>query len=152
MCNPCDLFPLCIQVGDNQCLLQSLKDSPYFEGFADKAALWETRLANLDEYLHNLNQIQRRWVYLEPIFGRGALPREQARFKRVDNDFRSIMLDIHKDSRVLSLLNTAGLRQTLLTLMDQLGRCQKALNEFLEVRETSLCAVYGIVVCDQLHI
>ena len=122
-------------MGDNQCLLQSLKDSPYFEGFADKASLWETRLADLDEYLHNLNQIQRRWVYLEPIFGRGALPREQARFKRVNNDFRSIMVDIRKDSRVLSLLNRAGLRQTLLTLLDQLGRCQKALNEFLEVRK-----------------
>ena len=76
------------QVGDNQCLLQSLKDSPYFSGFADKAALWEGRLADLDEYLHHLNQIQRKWVYLEPIFGRGALPREQARFRRVDSDFR----------------------------------------------------------------
>jgi len=69
-------------------LLQSLKDSPYFEGFADKASLWESRLADLDEFLRSLNQIQRRWVYLEPIFGQGALPREQARFKRVDADFR----------------------------------------------------------------
>jgi len=75
-------------VGDNQCLLQSLKDSPYYQGFIDKATIWETRLADLDEYLHNLNQIQRKWVYLEPIFGRGALPREQDRFKRVDDDFR----------------------------------------------------------------
>ena len=121
------------QVGDNQCLLQSLKDSPYFEGFADKASLWETRLAELDEYLHSLNQIQRRWVYLEPIFGRGALPREQARFKRVDGEFRSIMKDIAKDERVLSVLNVTGIRQSLGTLLDQLGRCQKALNEFLEV-------------------
>ena len=78
------------QVGDNQCLLQSLKDSPYYKGFEDKASLWETRLADLDEYLHNLNQIQRKWVYLEPIFGRGALPREQGRFKRVDDDFRFV--------------------------------------------------------------
>ena len=46
-------------------------------GFADKAGLWETRLASLDSYLHDLNQIQRKWVFLEPIFGRGALPREQ---------------------------------------------------------------------------
>ena len=76
---------VCGQVGDNQCLLQSLKDSPYFKGFADKASIWETRLA-----LHQLNQIQRRWVYLEPIFGRGALPREQSRFKRVDGDFRYV--------------------------------------------------------------
>ena len=81
---------LYFQVGDNQCLLQSLKDSPYYKGFEDKASLWETRLADLDEYLHNLNQIQRKWVYLEPIFGRGALPREQGRFKRVDDDFRFV--------------------------------------------------------------
>ena len=81
-------------MGDNQCLLQSLKDSPYYKGFEDKASLWETRLADLDEYLHNLNQIQRKWVYLEPIFGRGALPREQGRFKRVDDDFRYVLWNV----------------------------------------------------------
>ena len=121
------------QVGDNQCLLQSLKDSPYFEGYADKAGIWETRLAELDEYLLNLNQVQRRWVYLEPIFGRGALPNEQGRFKRVDSDFKVIMGDIAKDTRVVSLTGRQGIKQTLTTLLDQLCRCQKALNEFLEV-------------------
>ncbi len=80
-----------------------------------------------------MNQIQRRWVYLEPIFGHGALPKEQARFKRVDGEFRSIMTDVNKDTRILSLLNHTGLKQSLVTLLDQLGRCQKALNEFLEV-------------------
>jgi len=29
-------------------------------------------------------------VYLEPIFGRGALPKEQGRFKRVDDDYRYV--------------------------------------------------------------
>ena len=43
------------------------------------------------------------------------------------------MADIDKDSRVLSLGSRPGLRQSLVTLLDQLGRCQKALNEFLEV-------------------
>ena len=43
------------------------------------------------------------------------------------------MSDIDKDSRILSLGNRPGLRQSLVTLLDQLGRCQKALNEFLEV-------------------
>ena len=89
------------QVGDNQCLLQSLKDSPYYRGFEDKASLWETRLADLDEYLHNLNQIQRKWVYLEPIFGRGALPREQGRFKRVDDDFRFVVSESVGDLYIL---------------------------------------------------
>ncbi len=126
------------QVGDNQCLLQSLKDSPYFESYADKASIWETRLAELDEYLHNLNQVQRRWVYLEPIFGRGALPNEQGRFKRVDTDFKVIMADIARDTRVVSLTSRQGIKQTIATLLDQLCRCQKALNEFLEVSTSTI--------------
>lgn len=47
-----------LQVGDHQSLLQSLKDSPYYSAFADRARVWEQRLADLDEYLSNLNQIQ----------------------------------------------------------------------------------------------
>lgn len=70
--------------------MQSLKDSPYFKSFEDKASIWEQRLADLDEYLQNIYQIQHKWVYLEPIFGRGSLPKEQARFKRVDDDFRLV--------------------------------------------------------------
>ena len=77
-----------LQIGDNQCLLASLKDSPYFKGFQDKAGVWETKLVELDEIMRLLNTIQRKWVYLEPIFGHGALPKEQARFARVDSDFK----------------------------------------------------------------
>ncbi|RDD40688.1 Cytoplasmic dynein 2 heavy chain 1 [Trichoplax sp. H2] len=140
------------QVGDNQSLLQSLKDSPYYRGFEDKATIWESRFADLDEYLHNLNQIQRKWVYLEPIFGRGALPREQGRFKRVDDDYRSILADIARDNRVLSLVAKAGLRQLLVTLLDQLQRCQKSLNEFLEEKRSVFPRFYFIGDDDLLEI
>ncbi|KAJ8027756.1 Cytoplasmic dynein 2 heavy chain 1 [Holothuria leucospilota] len=147
-----DWKDLVTQVGDNQSLLQSLKDSPYYKGFADKATIWEQRLADLDEYLHNLNQIQRKWVYLEPIFGRGALPKEQGRFKRLDDDFRGIMMDVSRDNRVLSLVNKTGLRNTLTTLLDQLQRCQKALNEFLEEKRSIFPRFYFIGDDDLLEI
>ncbi|XP_025088458.1 cytoplasmic dynein 2 heavy chain 1-like isoform X3 [Pomacea canaliculata] len=140
------------QVGDNQSLLQSLKDSPYYRSFEDKASVWEQRLADLDEYLHNLNQIQRKWVYLEPIFGRGALPKEQGRFKRVDDDFRTIMKDVNRDNRVLSLATQTGLRVLLNTMLDQLGRCQKSLNEFLEEKRSLFPRFYFIGDDDLLEI
>ncbi|KAF7666054.1 hypothetical protein LDENG_00118150 [Lucifuga dentata] len=140
------------QVGDNRCLLQSLKDSPYYRSFQDKISLWEVRLSDLDEFLLNLNAIQRRWVYLEPIFGRGALPREQARFKRVDEDFRSIMSDIQRDSRVVSLSSRAGIRNSLVTILDQLQRCQKSLNEFLEEKRSAFPRFYFIGDDDLLEI
>ncbi|CAL8361611.1 unnamed protein product [Merluccius merluccius] len=140
------------QVGDNRCLLQSLKDSPYYRGFQDKVSLWEVRLSDLDEHLLSLNAIQRRWVYLEPIFGRGALPKEQARFKRVDEDFRSIMSDVQRDSRVVSLCTRAGIRNSLVTILDQLQRCQKSLNEFLEEKRSAFPRFYFIGDEDLLEI
>ncbi|XP_029374274.1 cytoplasmic dynein 2 heavy chain 1 isoform X3 [Echeneis naucrates] len=140
------------QVGDNRCLLQSLKDSPYYRSFQDKVSLWEVRLSDLDEYLLSLNAIQRRWVYLEPIFGRGALPREEARFKRVDEDFRCIMSDIKRDNRIVSLSSRAGIRNSLVTILDQLQRCQKSLNEFLEEKRSAFPRFYFIGDDDLLEI
>ena len=55
------------------------------------------------------------------------------------------MSDIDKDSRVLSLANKPGLRQSLVTLLDQLGRCQKALNEFLEVTILLTCFYHYVL-------
>ncbi|XP_042887569.1 cytoplasmic dynein 2 heavy chain 1-like [Penaeus japonicus] len=140
------------KVGDHQSLLQSLKDSPYYGGFADRARMWEQRLADLDEYLTNLNQIQRKWVYLEPIFGRGALPNEQGRFRRVDDDFKAIMADVARDNKVVSLCKINSIRNTLTTLLDQLARCQKSLNEYLEEKRSAFPRFYFIGDDDLLEI
>lgn len=47
---------------------------------------------------------------------------------------RAIMSDVQRDSRVTSLTTRAGIRNSLVTILDQLQRCQKSLNEFLEVK------------------
>lgn len=52
---------------------------------------------------------------------------------------RSIMSDIQRDNRVVSLSSRAGIRSSLVTILDQLQRCQKSLNEFLEVDTKALC-------------
>ena len=39
------------------------------------------KFSNLENWLTDLNLNQRKWVYLEPIFSRGALPKEQMRYK-----------------------------------------------------------------------
>lgn len=56
----------------------------------------QVKLGVLDYALHTLNQIQRKWVYLEPIFGMGALPAEQGRFRRVEEEFLDIMAKVTK--------------------------------------------------------
>ncbi len=144
-----DLFSA---VGDNQALLASLKDSPYYKNFEDKVNVWENKLGSLDECLHNLNLVQRKWIYLEPIFGRGALPKEQARFRGVDKDLREIMEDVVKDTRVVSLVSHKDIGQKLKNMVDQLQRCQKALNEFLEEKRSLFARFYFIGDDDLLEI
>ena len=74
-----DWKELLLDLGDKQSLLASLKESQFFKAFADQGLAYEVKLTALDSYLQSLNTIQRRWLYLEPIFGRGSLPAEQAR-------------------------------------------------------------------------
>lgn len=74
-----DWKELMLELGDKQSLLASLKESQFFKAFADQGATYESKLVALDQYLQMLNSIQRKWVYLEPIFARGSLPSEQAR-------------------------------------------------------------------------
>lgn len=139
-------------LSDNQALLLSLKESRFFSRFADQIGQFEAKLSILDECLVRLSAIQRKWVYLDPIFGRGALPQEQGRFKRVDDEYRSIMLSIKADERVLSLANMVGLKDTLDMLQDQLDRCQKALNEFLEDKRARFPRFYFLGDDDLLEI
>ena len=152
ICEWKDLFK---DVGDHQSLLQSLKESQYFKPFADQATQFEAKLALLDECCQDLNGIQRKWVYLEPIFGRGALPTEQARFRRVDDEFRDIMSKVSMDKKVFNIADAAifpGLRDTLATMLDQLERCQKALADFLEEKRSKLPRFYFIGDDDLLEI
>ncbi|KAJ3140439.1 Cytoplasmic dynein 2 heavy chain 1 [Physocladia obscura] len=140
------------QVGDNQSLLQSLKDSPYYKNFADKTQLWEQKLSGIDEVLRNLSSVQRKWVYLEPIFNHGALPSEQSRFSRIDSEFCRICGNIAKDNRIVSILSILNVKETLTALVDQLERCQKALNEFLEAKRSRFPRFYFIGDEDLLEI
>eukprot|EP01059_Diplonema_ambulator_P006458 TRINITY_DN16152_c0_g9_i2.p1 TRINITY_DN16152_c0_g9~~TRINITY_DN16152_c0_g9_i2.p1 ORF type:complete len:2158 (+),score=857.39 TRINITY_DN16152_c0_g9_i2:243-6476(+) len=142
---------LLMHVGDNQSLLASLKDSPYYQGFSGEASSWENKFVALDEYLHLLMQIQRKWVYLEPIFARGALPQEQPRFRRVDKTFMEIMRDIESDQRVIELAKR-DLGNSLKSILEQLDRCQKALNEFLEQKRDKFPRFYFIGDDDLLEI
>jgi dynein heavy chain 2 len=64
----------------------------------------------------------------------GALPKEQSRFRGVDKEFRDIMSEISSNPRLVVFAQRKDLSNMLKATLDQLGRCQKALNELLEVK------------------
>ncbi|GFR12638.1 cytoplasmic dynein 2 heavy chain 1 [Trichonephila clavata] len=140
------------KVGENECLVQSLKDTAFYEHFKDRASIWDSRLTLLDKSLHQLNLIQRKWVYLEPIFGRGSLPSERTRFLAICKEFRFVMNSISQDDRVMSLISISGLSNILNNLQDQLTRCQRALNAFLEEKRSVFPRFYFLGDEDLLEI
>ena len=139
-------------LSEKQALVSSLHESPYYALFEDTARQIEGKLTMLDVLLHTLNTIQRKWVYLHPIFSKGALPNEQARFKRIDADFRQIMVEVKQSSLIMSLTTIPHLTSTVQQMNEQMDRCQRALNEYLEEKRSSFPRFYFIGDDDLLEI
>ncbi|KAL0018230.1 hypothetical protein WJX79_009392, partial [Trebouxia sp. C0005] len=140
------------EVGDHQSLVASLKQAAYFHLFKDEAGVWERRLAVLSEGLQSLNAIQRKWVYLEPIFARGALPNEQPRFRRIDDQFRQLLSGTEADPMVVHFADIPRIMETLQQMLQQMEICQKALSNFLEDKRSVFPRFYFIGDDDLLEI
>ena len=89
---------------------------------------------------------------MEPVFSHGVLDNEQARFKRIDKDFRGILDSIVQENRVSTLHRIHGIRGLLANMLDQLGRCQNSLNEFLEKKRSGFPRFYFLGDDDLLEI
>jgi len=147
-----DWKELLSSVSDMQSLCGSLKDSRYFAPFKDQVDKFEEKLALLDELLILMNKVQRKWVYLEPIFGRGSMPREKERFDKLNAQYRQIMKSVGHNKKVNYLCTVRGLKDQFSTLADQLERCQRALNDFLEEKRQTFPRLYFIGDEDLLEI
>lgn len=55
-----DFKEILSKIGDNQSLLQSVKNSADYESFSERASIWENKLALLDQVLTLMAQIQRK--------------------------------------------------------------------------------------------
>ncbi|GAB0096653.1 Cytoplasmic dynein 2 heavy chain 1 [Sergentomyia squamirostris] len=140
------------KIGDNQCLLQSAKNSAAFEAFSDQAEIWEGRLATLDRILASLSQIQRKWIYLEPIFSGGTLRTEEAIFLRIDKDFRYILREINQDPRALSVAKIPNILNVIESLENQLSRCQNTLTTYITSKRNAFPRFYFLGDDDLLEI
>ena len=119
------------KIGDNQCLLQSAKNAAAVDSFTDQIELWENKLNLLSFILNNLCQIQKKWIYLEPIFSNGTLRSGDTSFHRIDKDFRYIMRDIAGNPKVISLGKINNIQMIIESLLNQLQHCQNTLTTYM---------------------
>ena len=128
-----DWKELLSEVADMQSLLGSLNHNAYFNNFKaclfvercrriashhhpqDTLQRWEHHLGTFNACVLLLNEIQRKWVYLEPVFARGALPAEQARFCTASDAFVGVLRELEASPRLTRLRDIPRLQVCLLT-------------------------------------
>jgi dynein heavy chain 1, cytosolic len=104
--------------------VSAMKLSLYYKEFEEKALSWEDKLINsvFDVWI----DVQRRWVYLDGIFGGSAdiihlLPNETQKFQNVSSEFLTLMRKVSKSPLVLDILNIQGIQKLLERLADLLA-------------------------------
>lgn len=76
---------------------------------------------------------------MEPIFKSESMKIEKSRFERIDKDFRYVLEVLASgDQRVVTLCRIPNLRNIVDMLVQQMGICQKSLNEYLEVNQQKI--------------
>ncbi|KAL2712648.1 cytoplasmic dynein 2 heavy chain 1 [Vespula squamosa] len=141
---------LLAKTGELRLLLEGAKGAAGYERFAARATRCEASLSEIEERIKILSIVQRKWVYLEPIYGSGAALNDSGKWLRTDKEFRYLMGEVSHDPRVSSIRRLP--LPALINLKDLLDRCQRSLDEFLEERRSSYPRLYFLSDEDLLEL
>lgn len=80
---------------DHILLTQQISFSPYKAAFEERIDEWEAKLRLTYDVIEEWIEVQRQWMYLEPIFTSediaSQLPTETKKYRAVDRTWRRIM-------------------------------------------------------------
>lgn len=141
------------RVGELKLLIEGAKGAAGFERFAARAGRCESALFELEERVKVLGTVQRKWVYLEPVFSSGTVvtpANDNGKWSRADKEFRHFMSEVSRDPRVPSLRRLP--MPALVNLKDLLDRCQRSLDEFLEEKRAAYPRLYFLSDEDLLEL
>jgi len=131
---------ICEQLG----IISCLKESIYFKFISDVSSLYEAKLVKGSRMIEKLNEIQRKWLYLEPIYSNETIMIDKGLFISLDNVYRAMMMrnNCPKLSQLLDEDFNPDLENILDKLIHDLKKCQHALFEFLEEKRCQFPRLY----------
>ncbi|TPX59753.1 hypothetical protein SpCBS45565_g07659 [Spizellomyces sp. 'palustris'] len=121
---------------DHIVMTQSMSFSPYKKPFAERIALWESKLRTVQEVVEAWMACQRSWLYLEPIFSSDdivtQLPIESKRFTTMDRTWRRIMSQAKQRPGVIEFCSDYKLLDSFKECNKLLELVSKGLSAYLE--------------------
>jgi dynein heavy chain 2 len=131
-------------VADSMDLLNSVSVSQFFEPFKDRANAYECKLSSTHTFLMLLREVQRKVLYLDPIFLQGTLKSQRAQYAEfVAAPYLAIISGIDEyQPLVLDASLKQNLIDSLTMVVSHLNRCQKALQECLAEKRSLVPRFY----------
>lgn len=127
--------------------------------FHSQTVAWRTKLMLVSDVTGVLNEIERSWSYLEPLFIQSEevkreLPEEAQRFESIDQRVREVLHEMWTPYRgnVVIGCQLPNIYQLLIDLRSGLEMCQQALKEFLDSKRRLFPRFYFVSEADLLDV
>ncbi|KAF1745558.1 hypothetical protein MXB_4461 [Myxobolus squamalis] len=146
-----------LKLGNHSSGLESMKASPYYQGFSVQAEQWQERILFLLELCETWSGVQRKWLYLFGIFYESTdikklLGPESVKYIITTNEFSNIMKKVSKDPFVLNIFKISDMIGSFNKLFENLTNIQKALTKYLEQERENFPRFYFVGDDDLLEI
>ncbi|KAL8022251.1 putative AAA+ ATPase domain, dynein heavy chain region D6 P-loop domain-containing protein [Plasmopara halstedii] len=126
--------------------IQAMQFSSFKKPFEDRINRWERTLSTVSDVLDEWIQVQRNWLYLQPIFDspdiNKQLPVEGKRFATVDKNWRQTLAAAKQRPGVLTFCNNDKLLDRFQESTRFLEQVQKGLSDFLETKRSVFSRFY----------
>jgi dynein heavy chain len=126
---------------DNQLELQTMIGMGKFvDHFRSEVEMWQKRLGDVESVLKEWTAVTKQWCALETIFLgsadiRAQLPEDTKRFEGIDGEFKDLMKTTEMVSNVIEACCQEGREEALKGMAANLELCQRALNEYLDMKK-----------------
>eukprot|EP01043_Picozoa_sp_COSAG02_P081122 COSAG02_NODE_19641_length_871_cov_17.389691_1_plen_286_part_01 len=146
---------------DGQVQLQALGGSKYVAGnqsFQDTVTVWQQKLGAVDTTIRTTwQEVQKKWVGLEPIFVGSAdirvqLPEDSKRFDGIDSTWKELMKEAVEITNPIEAAQKEGVQEMLEAMLGDLELCEKSLNDYLETKKLAFPRFYFVAAADLLDI
>lgn len=125
---------------------QAMQFSAFKKPFEERINRWDRTLSTVSDVIDEWIQVQRSWLYLQPIFDspdiNKQLPTEGKRFATVDKNWRQTLAAAKQKPSVINFCNNEKLLDRFQESNRFLEQVQKGLSDFLETKRSAFSRFY----------
>nr|XP_022908003.1 dynein heavy chain 1, axonemal-like [Onthophagus taurus] len=127
------------QMLDDQIVMtQQLSFSPFKGAFEQRIDEWEQDLRTMADVFEEWMDVQRQWMYLEPIFSsediKEQLPNESKKYGSMERSWKRIMRNAYECPKIIEYCPDRKLLESLRDANHMLEIVQKGLADYLEYK------------------